>query len=614
MGGLAGIIHYRGEPPDLSLLQRMSARLAHRGPDAEGRFAEGPVALAHRSRVVSPTRARQPLVTDDLVLLLDGWVFDPEDVARAAGRRGELKSDTEALLAAWQRWTFELMDHLEGAFAAALYNRRSQTLTLFRDRLGTAPLFYAHDGPRFAFASELPALLEVPWVGRTLAREHLAEYLSFRLVHAPRTLVRGVHQVEPAHWLRLTESGVQTRRYWRPDYAAPGTARPKEAEIIPRLQEAVDHAVRRRLRGVDEPGLFLSGGLGSTVIAASARRLDRPMPTFTVAYDDDPTPEAPFAGRVARLLGLEHHDIPVGSATLAELFPRTIQALGHPLGNPASLVQLALATYAREHVRVSLSGDGAGELFGGGMLVGLARQVRRAQRFARLPGPVRKQATRALSLSRRGRLASTPPDQWGLAAGVGGADHLSEAERKSLLDDPGLVRPEVRAEVLSPFYEGLDTDPINAMLHAYLRSSLADGSLVRADRTAAAAGLDVRFPLLDWEVVGLAASLPGSFKVRRGASVHTRWPLQAMLSGVLPRTLVDRPRRGMPTPLEGWLAGPGRLFLESRCARLRTNRLGLWKVASVEELRQSTARHRGTGMKLWTLFILESWLDEYQIT
>jgi asparagine synthase (glutamine-hydrolysing) len=281
------------------------------------------------------------------------------------------------------------------------------------------------------------------------------------------------------------------------------------------------------------------------------------------------------------------------------------------VGNPAAVVQLLLADYARQHVRVVLSGDGGEELFGGRMLDGLARQLRVARAVARLPYRGRKGLAAALSRSRRGRRFTAPLDRWGLVAGIGGSDQFSVADRRELLRDPDLVRPDVRQEVLAPFYDGLDTDPINAVLHAYLCSWLSDGSLVRADRTAAASGLDIRFPLLDREVVEMAATLPGSFKLRRvGGSVHTRWPLRSMLTGILPPPLVNRPKRGMPTPLDAWLYGTGRLFLEEWCARLRANRHQLWNVETLERLRRRTSRQEGYGIRLWTLFILECWLDE----
>jgi len=607
---MAGVIHFRGEAPDRGTLRAMQGHLAHRGSDGEGAFFDGPAALGHRRRAVTPDLAQQPVVGDDFVILMDGWVYDHEDLARRAGRAQRAAFDAEAVLHAWRRWGIGLTERLDGEYALAVWDRRHQSLHLLRDRLGIRPLFWAREGSRFAFASELPALLEVPWVRRELAREHVAEYLSFRVVHAPRTLLRDVHQVEPAHWLKVDAEHLVTKRYWRISYAPPGTRRPRESDVIPALQEAVERAVRRRLRGGAATSLYLSGGLGSTAIAAAARAMHRHLPTYTIAFADDPFPESPFAGRVARLLGLEHHEVVVGTAELASHFEESVAALGHPVGNPAVVLQLLLARTARSRSRVALSGDGGEELFGGRMLDGPARALRLAGAFSHLPSPIRRPLASMLTYSRRGRKIATPPSEYGLALGLGGNDLFSDAERISLLRDPVDALTGVRHRVLAPFYAGLDTDPLNAILNAYLCSWLSEESLVRSDRTAAAAGLDVRFPLLDREVVSMAAALPGSFKVRRtGGSLHTRWPLRAMLKGVLPPPLVNRPKRGMPAPLDAWLAGPGRLFLEERFARLRRDPHRLWRADALEALRRSVGRHPGAGMRLWSLIVLDTWLQ-----
>jgi asparagine synthase (glutamine-hydrolysing) len=608
MGGLAGIVNFRGDPPDQAVLERMSAALAHRGPDGEGTFVEGPVALAHRRRAIVPTRSVQPLVAPDLVLLLDGWIYDHERWAAELGGRNPGDPDTYTLLEAWRRWGLDLTGKIEGAYAVAIWDRQNRTLHLLRDQMGARPLYWARHGAGFAFSSELPSLLEVPWVSREIARDTVAEYLSFRVVHSPRTLLRDVHQVEPAHWLRVNADEVRTHRYWTPKYAPEGTKRPSDGEIVGRLQEAVEHAVSRRLVPGATTALYLSGGLGSTAIAAASRRLQRPMPTWTLGFADDPNPEAPIAGRVARLLGLDHHEVVVGSADLAAAFEPGVRALGHPIGNPAAFLQLLLARAVGSEARVVLSGDGGEELFGGRMLDGIARSLRFAEAFAKLPMPARKAFASVLSRTEKGRRVVAPVDRYGLELGLGGSDLFGADERRRLLRDADLARPGVRREVLAPFYADLHTDPVNAVLHAYLRSWLQEESLPRADRTAAAAGLDVRFPLLDHEVFAMAAALPGSSKLRRaGGSLHTRWPLRAMLDGVLPPPLVHRPKRGMPVPLDPWLAGPGRLFLEERFQRLQRDPHRLWNPEHLRRLRKDVGKKPGIGLRLWSLFIFDAW-------
>ena len=606
MGALAGRLDFH-TPPAIARVDAMAAKMARRGPDGAGRFAEGPFAIAHRRRAVGPIPAAQPLVEEDAVVALDGWIYDHLAVARRLGRADPAQPDVSTVLFAWRTWGPDWVHHLDGSFTVAIWARREQALYLFRDRVGTRPLFLCETRQRLLFASELPGLLVDRDVPRDVATEHLAEYLSFRVVHAPRTLLRGVTQLEPGHRLRFDARGPERIAWFKPAYARPGTPRPSDGDLVDRLQQGVEHAVARRVVPGADTAIYLSGGLGSTAIAAAALKLHLPMVSWTMGFADDPNPETPFAGRVARLLGLDHHEWVVGSAELAHHVDETVEVLGHPNGNPAAILQLVLAREVGRHHRVVLSGDGGEELFGGRMLDGLAGRLRLASAFAALPKPAR----RAVAAMWRGeRPAWTSDEAFGLAAELGGTSLFRTRERTDLLADAAWARPSVRRDVLGPFYEGLDTDPINAILHAFQRSWLSEGSLVRADRTASAAGLDVRFPLLDSEVMAMAAALPGDSKLRRvGGSLHSRWPLRAMLEGVLPPPLVNRPKRGLPAPLDGWLGGAGRLFLEDRFARLRANRRGWWKVATLDRLHREVGHTSGAGLRLWSLFLLEAWLD-----
>lgn len=611
MGGLAGVVHFTGDPPDSATVDRMAERVAHRGPDGAGAWAEGPAAFAHRLRRVRPGYKRQPAVADDLVVLLDGWIFEHEALVRGldpGAFGGDPLSDTEALLLAWRRWGPDALPRLEGEFAFAVWDRRAKALTLARDRLGVRPLHYAARGERLAFASEIGALGEVPWVSGAPELGRIAEYLAFGIVHSPRTMVRDVHQVEPGHLLRCDADGVRARPYWRIRYAPRGTRRPSEGDVIARLQELVDRAVHKRVPAGVPTGIYLSGGLGSAAIAAASRRLRLALPGYTVALADDPYPEAPFAGRVAQLLGIEHHEVTVGSADIARTFDEGVAGFGQPLGLAGGMLMSALARTARQSVRIALSGDGGEELFGGRMLDGLGRAVAFARWFQRLPAPVRAACKRGPFGARVGAW-SVPLDRYALELGIGGANLFDADARAALLRDPGLVRPDLRREVLGPIYDGLDTDPINTALHGFLRSSLSEAGLTRADRAASASGLDVRFPLLDREVVEAAAALPGASKLRRASgSLHTRWPLRALLRGELPEVLVDRPKRGLPSPVEGWLFGSGRLFLEERIARLKQDPLGLWRPEAIDGLRSDVQRSNASGNRLWSLFALDSWL------
>ncbi len=607
MGGIAGIVHFDGTQPNGARAEAMAHALEHRGPDGLGIWQSEQAVVTHRRRCVVPGRSPQPVVTDEAVLSMDGWLFDHERLALSMGVDPTGRSDVYSLLAAWQRYGAELGRHVEGEYAVAVWNQAAGVLTLLRDRMGTRPLYWCRVGGKVAFASDIPALLEAGFVPRTLRRDAVAEYLSFLTVHAPRTLLADVHQVEPGSWVQIDADGVRSSQWYQARFA------PVEGQdVAERLREAVSKSVRRRLDGLQSCGLLLSGGLGSTAIATAAKDRFVELPTFTVSFDDDRNPESAFAGRIAHLFDLEHHEVIVDSHALAESFEATVRALGHPIARAATVMQLLLARAARERVRVVLSGDGGEELFGGRMLDSVARRLRAARSWSRLPRPLRSPAEALLSQVDRGQGLRTPMDHWALAMGLGGDELFGRQARAALLRDDELVGAGVRQRVLEPWYRDLDADPIHTVLHGYLRSRLQGVAIPAADRTAAAAGLDVRFPLLDHEVLAVAAALPSEAKiVRVGDQLHTRLPMQAMLKGALPPALLNRPKRGLPKPLGSWLAGPGRLFLESRLQLLKEDPHQLYKPEALEALKRRVIHNETeAGNQLWGLFILDAWLRQ----
>ncbi|MCB9665852.1 MAG: hypothetical protein H6732_17230 [Alphaproteobacteria bacterium] len=606
MAGLLGIVDLAQGAPNVRSLQRL-LRLGVRQGTERGTWRERAVGLAWTGRSTDVCHE-----DEDLVVLVDGWV-------RLQGMtQGEEEEGAATLVArAWRRWGVDLARYADGEFTIAVVERASQVVHLLRDASATRPLFHARAGDRFAFASELAPLLALPWVGRELSRDHLAEYLAFRVVHAPRTLLRDVHQVPAGHRLRFGAEGARVVRWHTPTYAAPGTAVPREQDVVPELTSAIERAVRRRLGGGgDRVGIYLSGGVGSTALVAAARAASRRLRTFTVIFAEEPFPESPFAGRVAQLLGMDHTVVTVGSKDVSDHFDEAVGALGVPCGNVSVILQLLLARHAVTEVDAVLTGDGTDQLFGGNMLVEPAAGIRRAAAVHMLPFPLRRPLLQALGVVGRGKGVRFAPDDWPLANGVGGVHLFDVRGRRSLLLDESLARPDVRTETLRPFYAEVDSDVLNRVLHAFYMSSLVADTLPRVEATAAAAGLQAGFPLLDGDVRRLAQVLPGAFKVQgmgRG-DLPTRWLLRTMLRGTLPAALVNRPDRGMPRPLDDWLVGAGRLFLEERFAQLRADPLDLFHTTALEALKRGLGRTHGATQRLWSLLILDAWARHHGVT
>lgn len=565
---------------------------------------DGPVALCSKGR-----RGQHFFENDEYVVCFSGNIYE----ATALAKTLHLPSNTPnaALFgAAWRRWGIDLSERMDGAFSAVIWSKSTQELHLIRDLVGTRPLYWTRTHERFAFSTDLSSLIQAPWVSTEIDRRNVAEYLSFRTIHAPRTMLRDVRSLQAAHALSLTEKRLEIKRYWAMKYSAVSAERYAEGELVHTLQSAMNEAVRRRLPPSQMAALYLSGGLGSTAIAAAARTLHRKLPSYTISFDDDPHPESPFAGRVAKLMGLEHHLVVVGTGQIARSFQSLIDGMDQPIGNPAALLQYLLAKEVSQSAAVAFCGDGSVELFGGRMLAGLARNLRIARRIERLPGPARQLTIQALRPLPNTRRWTQNNNTYGYLLGLGGTHLFSVDQQRQLLQDEQDVRPHVRQTVLEPFYAELETDPMNAVLNAFFHSLLMEDCLVRSRKTAALHGLDMRFPLLDKRILDAAAAIPGHLKVQKSrGSLHTRWPLRAMLKGVLPPPLVNRPKRWMPAPLDAWLTGPGRIFFEERLAKLQQNRHDLWNGSHIDTMRQQMSRAEGTGAKLWALFILDAWLD-----
>ncbi len=611
MGGLAGAIHFRGEPPRPEDLAAMSAAVAHRGPDSRGTWAEGPAAmLQHRLSMTRGGRP-QPVRHGRITLVMDGRLYDVEDTEQAlrrAGIRPATSGAADLLLGAWRLWGTDSFRRLRGDFAVAIWDAGEQVLWLARDLAGIRPMYYAEGGGRFAFASDLRALLRLSWVSREPAAEAIAEYLTFRYTHAPRTLLRGLRQLPAGHLARVDGAGVQLLRWWTPRFCEPGTPLPGDAESADQLEAALSRSVARHLEADHPVGIQLSGGTDSSVITAMAARQQPGLPAYTVSFSTGPADEAAFAGRIAELLGATHHVVRVGREDFEGSFERVTALMGQPVSSPAAIPQHLLCRAAGRDVRVLLSGYGGDQVLGGPSVVRTLLELRGASLVGRL-SPSLRGRLRAAAGPRWGAYLS-PPERYGLSRLIGGSDVFDAQARAALLRDPALVRPELRREVLEPLYEEVVADPLNTVMHVYFRGWLAEDSLVRSDRVSMAVPLEVRYPLLDDAVLSLCNSWPGRAKIkRRRLRWQGKWPMKLLLERWgLPEQLIWRPKRGLPQQLNDWLRGEGERFLWDRIDAVCEDPLGILRVEQVRALARAHAEgEANNGPQLWTLIFLDQW-------
>jgi asparagine synthase (glutamine-hydrolysing) len=616
--GIAGRLNFRtGAPVDAAVVRGMGALLAHRGPDGEGLWCDGAVGLAHRRLAVIDLSeaAAQPMRGEDprVWAVLNGELYNFRELRTALAARGHrfrTESDTEVLLAAYAAHGVDGVARLRGMFALALWDGGRRRLLLARDRAGKKPLYYRLDGDGIAFASEPKAFLAEPAFEATPALDALADYLTYHYVPAPGSAFAGVRRLPPAHWLVVEDGRVRLERYWALRYL-PKVSVPEadaEAELLARLRDAV----RCRLVADVPLGAFLSGGIdSSTVVALMAEAGAAPIRTFSIGFDERSHDELPFARRVARRYGAEHHEFVVRPEAVA-ILPRMIWHYNEPYADASALPTFHLAELTRRHVTVALNGDGGDE-----SLAGYRRHVagRVAERYAGLARPVRRPlAALAAGLPGAGRRADYARR---FVAGLGEpaaaryarwAGHLEPALKAELTTDAfrhATAGPDALARLADRYEEAAELGAIDAALATDVATYLPDDLLVKVDVATMAHGLEARSPFLDHEVMEYCARLPADLKVRGRT---TKYLLRRAVRGLLPPEVIARPKQGFGVPLDRWFRGPLEPMLPDVLLDPRTLRRGYFREAVVRRLLDEHRRGvRGWHAELWSLLVLELW-------
>lgn len=620
MCGLAGALT-PDEPPDLARVRAMAAALAHRGPDDEGIYADGPIALAHRRlAILDPgSDGHQPLTNEDgsVVVVYNGQLYGFEPLRAWLKSRGHVfrsRTDTEILVHLYEERGDAMLEEIDGMFAFALWDARRRRLLLARDRLGIKPLHYVRVGERLAFASELSALLLLPWVPRRLDSLSLVQYLYQSSVPGDRVIFEGHRKLAPGELL-IAESGqVRTRRYWSPPEPGAGTAASFDdasLELGTRLGEAVD----RHLVADVPVGCFLSGGLDSTAVSRAASRAHRePLQTFSVRFrGQDRFDEGPVARGVAEALGTVHHELDLEPECVSGL-PEVLERFDEPFAVSSVLALHELSRFARERVKVVLTGDGADETLAGypwrhepelgtgsrpgSLLRGLGMTWVRSWRGSR-GGP-------GLGAQLAGRLRRFAHPGARYAEIVSGFTpeelrDLLHQDLAPLADTAWETHPVRRAFAADP-----DPDPVNHRLRVDLGTTLVDEMLTKVDRGTMAVGLEARVPFLDRSLLEWSLAQPGSYKLRAGQGKRL---LRRALRHDLPEA-ARRPKHGFDVPLGAWLRGPLRERLGDLLSPSRIGRRGLFRPDAVERLVRAHLKGRADlSRKLFTLMVAEQWLE-----
>jgi asparagine synthase (glutamine-hydrolysing) len=621
MCGIAGWVAKADRMLSTETLESMLQAIAHRGPDGQGTCSFPDASTGHnvflghrRLAIIDPEGAHQPMCDADagLALTFNGEIYNFREL------RGELSSlgyvfrrdsDTEVLLRAYQHWGSDVVRHLRGMFAFAIWDARNQRLFLARDRFGEKPLYLYEDGSGLYFASEIKALLRIPGVRPAVDLQSVWDYLAYRYVPGPKTLFGGIRKLMPGTVAVWERGKLREERYWSAPDRSPRVVTQPQADAVENFLSRLDGAVKMQMVSDVPFGAFLSGGLDSSAIVALMSRHNASVRTFSVGFAEDSYSELGYAAEVAQRFGTEHHELIVTDRDLVDKLPRLVAFRDAPVSEPSDIPIYMLACEAARSVKMVLTGEGSDEILGG-----YPKHV--FERFARsyqlLPGCVRHRLIAPLAQalpygSRRLKTAVTNLniEDW-RERYVRWFGALNRCERDRL----SVLRPNGSPVGDAPPF---DADPKSSALRRILyfdqTSWLPDNLLERGDRMSMAASIEARVPFLDHELAEFASSLPDRYRVR---GMCSKWILREAGKRLLPERILRRPKVGFRVPVNRWFRGEMREYLLDH---LQGGASMIRDYFDPRALDRVLADHLGGRQNheklLWALLNLEIWHRQY---
>jgi asparagine synthase (glutamine-hydrolysing) len=618
MCGISGFVNRDvTRPADEALLRRMTAVIAHRGPDGDGHFVQGHVALGHRRLAIIDLSAHgaQPMhgcADARVTITFNGEIYNYltlRDELIARGHAFQSRCDTEVLVHGYEEWGEELPEKIAGMFAFAIWDERRQRLFMARDRLGKKPFYYSNGRDRFIFGSEIKSLLCDETVPRKLDRDALDLYLSMRYVPAPLTIFAGIEKLPPGHRAVYANGELRIDRFWKVEFPGRFDLRSDE-EIAREVWERSKEATRARLMADVPVGVFLSGGLDSSCIAAQMidLREGAPVKSFSVGYlAEDGSSELDQARRVAQALGTEHREVVVTAQDFQDFLPQLVWHLDEPVADAACVPLYYLSKRAREEVVVVLSGEGADEVFAG---YPIYRTMLWMERM-RLGAPLAALAARVVvdpKARKYLRWLSMPLERRYRGISVAFPDD----EKARLTGVPASKASERVVQHLAKHWretEGLP--PLERMLELDRRVWLPDDLLVKADKMTMATSVELRVPFLDHRLIEWSATLPASVKLRGGSG---KWILREAARHRLPAECVAPGKRGFTVPVSNWMRKQlhGQLREELLASDSVTrNRFGARAISELLDEHKSGRADRKE--ELYALWVLEKWRKRFEV-
>ncbi len=630
MCGICGIVGQADE----QLIKNMLARIAHRGPDDEGIYIADAandirVGLGHRRLSIIDLSAagHQPMsdAQGEIWLTFNGEIYNFKEIRKELEKRGhKFKSETDAevIIYAYREWGLKALAMLNGMFAFAIWDARNNSLLLARDRLGIKPVYYADTSAGFAFASEIKALLAIPNFKREVDLEALDQFLSFLWTPDPDTLFCGVKKLPPAHFLIYQNGHAEVRQYWDVEFNEDESL--SESEWVEKVREQVERSVRAQMIADVPLGAFLSGGVDSSSIVSLMTGLSsQKVTTYTFGFKSEDLrydileDDVKYAREIGAKLETDYHES-FFEPQVMDLLPKLVYHLDEPVADPAAITSYLICKAARERLTVLLSGMGGDEIF-----AGYPRHiaVKIAQAYNLIPSFISRPLVEAMPASMPGRFNSVFRNTKKLArsAGLplrerylGYCTYFKEDEKAKLYS--GAMNSATRnfnalAAHQKYFDKVADEDFVNQMLYVDMKTFLPCLNLTYTDKTSMAASMEVRVPLLDHELVEMAARIPARLKIK---GLTRKYVLKKAAEKWLPRNIIYRKKAGFSAPLRSWLQKDLRDMVEDLLSELNINRRGYFDYAEVRRLiDDNLAGREDNSLKIFQLLTLELWHREF---
>lgn len=627
MCAICGIFSLGGQPLDASVLEGVKARLVHRGPDEEGSYVAGPVGLgSRRLAILDLPHGRQPVSTEDKMVWVvhNGEIYNFVELRReleGKGYRFRTGTDTEVVAAGYHAFGTKLFPRLSGMFAVAIWDARTQHLLLARDRVGIKPLYYTVTDDYLAFASEPRSLMAFPFVKAAVNYGAILPYLCLEYVPTPDTMYAGIRRLEPGHFIRAERGGVEQGRYWDLELGqSEQEPRRTEAAYIAEIRRTVEQSVEAELVSDVPVGVFLSGGVDSSAVAACAARVaGSQLKSFSIGFTEGSFNELPYARAAAKTIGTRHHELTISAADALQVVERIPSLIDEPLADSSFVPTYLVSRLARQHVKVVLSGDGGDELFGG-------YSTLQAHQAARWLAFIPKSAWRLMlhSVSCLPTSMDNLSLDFKLKRFVKGMAHPSavrhhvwlgaaDADQARSLLASDLAR---QLELVEPYEAVLrhasacgTEQLLNQILYLDTKLYLEGDILPKVDRASMACSLEARVPLLNSALLDLAAQLPIDMKIR---GFSRRYAFRRAIRGLVPDEILRRPKKGFNIPVAHWIRGPMKNFVGDILSESRLRHHGLFDPGRVRLLLDQHWAGRHDHRKvIWTLLMFQLWYDHH---